>query len=86
MLRQKVASYGDPRLYALSLVTQHLSQSQQPLVPERLFVHGDAGDGHSSPLAQGLLGTLVDLLVAERAGFAPAADPAAKEPDQPATA
>ena len=40
VLRQKIASYGDPRLYALSLVAQHLSQSQQPLVPERLFVTG----------------------------------------------
>lgn len=80
VLRQKVASYGDPRLYALSLVTHHLSQSQQPLVPERLFVHGDAGGGRRSPLAQGLLGTLLDLLVAERAGFAPAAESAEAEP------
>jgi uncharacterized membrane protein YqiK len=79
VLQQKVTSYGDPRLYALSLVAHHLSQSQQPLVPERLFVHGESGDGRSSPLAQGLLGTLLDLLVAERAGFAPAAEPATAE-------
>lgn len=79
VLRQKVASYGDPRLYALSLVAHHLSQSQQPLVPERLFVHGESGAGGGSPLAQGLLGTLLDLLVAERAGLAPDAEPAAAE-------
>jgi len=79
VLRQKVASYGDPRLYALALVAHHLSQSQQPLVPERLFVHGESGDGRTSPLAQGLLGTLLELLVAERSGFAPHAEPAAIE-------
>ena len=79
VLRQKVASYGDPRLYALSLVAHHLSQSQQPLVPERLFVHGESGAGRASPLAQGLLGTLLDLLVAERAGLAPDAESTAAE-------
>jgi uncharacterized membrane protein YqiK len=67
VLRQKVASYGDPKLYALSLVTQHLAHSQQPLVPQHLFVTGGKdGSGSSS-----LLSTLLTLLVAERAGLAP---------------
>jgi uncharacterized membrane protein YqiK len=68
VLARKVASYGDPRIYALALATQYLSKSQQPLVPERLFVTGN-GDGEKNPMAQGILGTLVSLLVAERTGF-----------------
>ena len=68
VLTKKIASYGDPRVYALSLVTRHLSKSQQPLVPERVFLTG-GGDGSDAPAAQGILGTLVSLLVAERTGF-----------------
>lgn len=67
VLRQKVASYGDPKLYALSLVTQHLSQSQQPLVPQHLFVTGGK-DGSSG---SSLLSTLLTLLVADRVGMTP---------------
>ena len=67
VLRQKVASYGDPKLYALALVTQHLAQSQQPLVPQHLFVTG----GKEGTSGSGLLSTLLTLLVAERAGLAP---------------
>ena len=40
MLLRKIASYGDPRLYALSRVSEHLSHSTQPLVPERVFMAG----------------------------------------------
>ena len=65
---RKIASYGDPRVYALALATQYLSQSQQPLVPERLFVTGNGG-GAENPATQGILGTLISLLVAERTGF-----------------
>jgi len=68
---KKIASYGDPRLYALSEVAAALSGSSQPLVPERLFVTGgDAGD--TPQAAQGIVGTLLALLVAEKSGFAPA--------------
>jgi uncharacterized membrane protein YqiK len=66
VLRQKVASYGDPKLYALSLVTQHLAQSQQPLVPQHLFVTG----GKDGTSGSSLLSTLLTLLVADRTGFA----------------
>jgi uncharacterized membrane protein YqiK len=69
---RKIASYGDPRLFALALVAEHLSHSSQPLVPERVFVAGGAGEnGHAGATGQGLLGTLVGLLVAEKSGFQP---------------
>jgi len=67
VLMQKVASYGDPRLYALSLVAEHLSKSEQPLVPQHMFVSGVTGDGAAA--VPGPLGTLVNLLVAEKTGF-----------------
>ncbi|MFO0788242.1 MAG: SPFH domain-containing protein [Pirellulales bacterium] len=80
VLLRRIASYGDPRLYALSLVSKNLSQSKQPLVPERVFMAGsnghDAG-GSTSPDASatsGLLGLLVSLLVAEKSGFQLGAD------------
>jgi len=73
VLMQKVASYGDPRLYALALVAEHLSRSSQPLVPQHMFVGGQsAADGNGSLAAgNGLLGTLINLLVAEKSGFRP---------------
>jgi uncharacterized membrane protein YqiK len=67
VLVQKVAALGDPRLYALSVVAEHLAHSQQPLVPERMFVAG-GGDGPAG--SGGTLGLLLHLLVAEKAGFA----------------
>lgn len=63
---KKISSYGDPRLYALAEVAESLSASAQPLVPERLFVA--AGDG-KEPGGQGMLGTLLSLLVAEKSGL-----------------
>ena len=68
VLMQKVGSYGDPRLYALAMVAEHLSKSQQPLVPQHMFVAGGDGNGASSS-GQGLLGTLISLMVAEKSGF-----------------
>src|SRR2546425_3494340 len=62
VLLKKIASFGDPRLYALALASEKLSQSKQPLVPERVFVAGaDGSNGHGST-SQGLLGTLISLL------------------------
>jgi uncharacterized membrane protein YqiK len=68
VLMKKISSFGDPRLYAMALVAEHLSKSAQPLVPERMFVTG-AGAG-SEGAGQGLLGQLIGLLVAEKSGFA----------------
>jgi uncharacterized membrane protein YqiK len=67
VLMQKVASYGDPRLYAVALVAEHLSHSQQPLVPQHMFVAG--GEGAAGGGGQNLLGTLISMLVAEKSGF-----------------
>jgi hypothetical protein len=70
-LLQKIQSFGDPRLYALSVVAEHLSHSSQPLVPERLFVTGGAENGSAgTPQGMGLVGTLLQMLVAEKSGFA----------------
>src|SRR5437016_8019747 len=46
---QKIASYGDPRLFALAHIGSDLAKSTQPLVPERVFVSGMlGGDGHGT--------------------------------------
>jgi uncharacterized membrane protein YqiK len=66
VLLRKAAAFGDPRLYALSVVVDKLSHSAQPLVPERVFVNGANGQGGA---ASGTLGMLLDLLVAEKSGF-----------------
>jgi uncharacterized membrane protein YqiK len=72
VLMKKIASFGDPRLFAVSRVSEQLAQSKQPLVPERVFVAGgnDGQNGHSG-LSQGLVGMLLNLLVAEKSGFQP---------------
>lgn len=62
VLRKKVESFGDPKLYAISLVADALSHSEQPLVPETMFSAGGEGAGN------GMLGTLMSLLVAEKIG------------------
>ncbi len=64
---RKIASFGDPRLFALALVAEHLSKSSQPLVPERVFTTGGTGDGKDG--TSGLLNTLLGMLVAEKSGF-----------------
>ncbi|MCI0464215.1 MAG: hypothetical protein L0Z62_45350 [Gemmataceae bacterium] len=67
VLLRKIGSYGDPRLYALNLVAEHLSHASQPLVPERVFMAGHNGDGKGGN--SGLLAMLLELLVAEKSGF-----------------
>ena len=61
VLLQKVASFGDPRLYALSLVSEFLSKSQQPIVPRQVFTSN--GDSEA-----GVLGTLLRIVTAEKIG------------------
>jgi uncharacterized membrane protein YqiK len=73
VLLRKIAAFGDPRLYALEVITQQLTRSNQPLVPERVFVAG--GDSASGAGSAGMLGMLLNLLVAEKSGFKPV-DPA----------
>jgi hypothetical protein len=69
VLLKKISSFGDPRLFALSRVSEQLSHSTQPLVPERVFVSGGDGQNGQSSLSQGLVGMLLNLLVAEKSGF-----------------
>jgi uncharacterized membrane protein YqiK len=68
VLLRKIHSFGDPRLFALSGLSEQITHSTQPLVPQRVFIAG--GDGASAGNGQGLLGLLVNLLVAEKSGFA----------------
>ncbi len=75
---QKVKAFTDPKLYALSLVSDKLSHSTQPLVPERLFVMGGQ-NGKESP-ALGLLNQLLSLLVSEKAGLGLDSPKSAGEP------
>jgi uncharacterized membrane protein YqiK len=59
----KILSYGDPKLYAMSLLAKEISNSKQPLVPQKLFITG----GQTSETGNGnILTTLLNLLVAEK--------------------
>jgi uncharacterized membrane protein YqiK len=73
VLRSKVQSYGDPRLYAVALVAEHLSRSSQPLVPQQMFVAGENGSSNGNHSGGGALALLMNLLVAEKLGFDPKA-------------
>jgi uncharacterized membrane protein YqiK len=77
VLLRSITSFGDPRLYALAKVAEHLSKATQPLVPERVFVAGGNGKGESSGngAGAGMVGMLVNLLVAEKSGFSVADNP-----------
>jgi uncharacterized membrane protein YqiK len=79
VLSQKVASYGDPRLFVLAHVGAALSKSTQPLVPERVFLsggsngesHSENGSGGNGQLVMtGLVGMILQSLLAERTSFA----------------
>lgn len=63
---EKVRSYGDPRLLALTRVSEALAQSRQPLVPERLVTSGGG--------QVGTLNQILELILAEKTGVAFAAD------------
>ncbi|MDP6556665.1 MAG: SPFH domain-containing protein [Pirellulaceae bacterium] len=69
VLRKQIESYGDPRLYAVSMVSKHLAQSRQPLVPSQLFTTGISQNGDTTSNEQGPLGLLIELLLAEKVGF-----------------
>ena len=71
VLKKQIESYGDPRLYAVSMVSKHLAHSHQPLVPQQLFMTGSSHNGDSGNYEQGPLGMLIELLLAEKVGFTP---------------
>jgi uncharacterized membrane protein YqiK len=85
VLSRKIASFADPRLYALSVVAEHLSRSTQPLVPQQVFMSGaGGGNGHGKHAASfGMVSTLVDLMVAEKSGFKLPRNGSAKSLDVP---
>ena len=63
MSRQKVAAYGDNRLYALNLVASELAKSEQPLVPEKLVMLGGGENGQIGAQA-GVFQAMMQLLTA----------------------
>ena len=70
---QKIRAYGDPRLFALNIISEQMAHSAQPLVPERLLVMGDGaarGDGTGEG-TQGfsMMSQLLALLLSERSGI-----------------
>ena len=67
VVMKKVASFGDPRLYAVSVLADRLANSTQPLVPQRMFVSGANGD--TGGIANGPLGLLLSLMLGEKAGL-----------------
>lgn len=64
-----ISSYGDPRLFAVNQVAVRLSKSQQPLVPQRLFVSQGANGEKDGARSGNLLGLLMSLLIAEKFGI-----------------
>ena len=69
VLLRKVSSYGDPRLYAMAVIAEKLSNATQPLVPQRLFVSGGDSNKEANPLTM-----LLNLLLAEKTGISPTAE------------
>ena len=69
--RKQVLAYGDPCLYAMVMSAQAMAHSQQPLVPERIFVTGGTdADGKGGALNSNPLQTLLTLLLANQTTFA----------------
>jgi uncharacterized membrane protein YqiK len=68
---QKIRAYGDPRLFALNLVSEQFARSVQPLVPERLFISpgGHNGDGKLEVGSVNVASQLLSLLLADKAGI-----------------
>ena len=60
---QKIAAYGDPRLFALRDVAERFANSRQPLVPERVFTTAGGTTGDSQG---GLMQTLLALMISEK--------------------
>lgn len=69
VFKQKIAAYGDPRLFALKDLAGQLTNSTQPLVPSQVFVTstGAAGQENGGILSPAY--TLLQMLVAEKTGW-----------------
>lgn len=66
---KKIRAYGDPRLFALNLVGQQLANSQQPLVPQRMFMSGGRDSETTGVGSMSLFGQLIALMLAEKSGM-----------------
>jgi len=64
VVMKKVTAYGDPRLYAASILAERFANSVQPLVPQRMFVNGGTGGDSASPMA-----LLFNLMLNEKLGL-----------------
>ena len=65
---KKIHAYGDPRLFAVNLLSEQMARSQQPLVPQRVLMMGADPDG--GPVAgMSLFGKVLALLLAEKGGL-----------------
>lgn len=65
---QKIRAYGDPRLFAMNLMAEHLSHSAQPLVPERLLSMGGSGESGEGTNSN-LFSQIIALMLSEKAGL-----------------
>ncbi len=66
---KKIHAYGDPRLFALNLLTEQMARSQQPLVPQRVLMMGGESNGGGPAEGMSLFGKLLALLLAEKGGL-----------------
>jgi len=82
VFNRKIATYGDPRLFALQDLGEKIASSKQPLVPEKLMIFGGGDNGGANgsggmngayggnaAIAQGRYGPLLGLLLADRASI-----------------
>jgi len=72
VVMKKVTAYGDPRLFAASILAERFANSVQPLVPQRMFVNGGNGDG--SGAVGGPMALLLNLMLNEKLGLGSLAD------------
>src|SRR5262249_19803679 len=66
---QKIAAYGDPRLFALKDLATELTNSTQPLVPEQVILTSAGAQGQESGSMLSPAYTLLQMLVAEKSGM-----------------
>lgn len=65
VFEQKIRAWGDGRLLALNMVTEQLSKSAQPLVPDRVVVLGS--DGSKDAGSTSIVGQLLSLILSQQA-------------------
>jgi len=80
---QKIAAYGDPRLFALKDLAGQLTSSTQPLVPHQVLMTGSSDSETGGILSPAY--TLLQMLVAEKTGWNLHPEPSTKptKPSEP---